>query len=198
MPISHRTLHTVRGYTLVEILIVVAIMGIAGMVVLPALGQTDILRVQGAVRAIVADITYAQSDALAYQEQRAIVFDTALNQYTLVEVTGNAVDAENDALFDPRGPDQRHVVDFDDDRWGNVQLASPIFGDSTTLIFDELGGPVIAPGSDEPGTGGTVDILGSQSRLRITIEPFTGHVTVAEVPLDGVVDDDDAGDDPEP
>lgn len=183
-----RCQHRRHGYTLVEILIVVTIMGIAGMVVLPALGQTDILRVQGAVRSIVADITFAQSDALAYQSQRAIVFDTAKNQYTIVEVTGSTIDVEADALYDPRGPDQRFVVDFDEPRWGNVQLATPVFGDGATLIFDELGGPVTAPGSDEPGAGGSVDILGTQSRLRVTVQPFTGHVTVAEVPLDGMVD----------
>lgn len=180
-----------RGYTLVEILVVITIMGIAGMVVLPALGQTNVLRVQGAIRAVVADITFAQSDALAYQQERAIVFDVAENMYTLVEVDGASVDPEANALYNPQGPDLRYVVDFDDPRWGGIQLASPNFGDSAVLIFDELGGPIIAPGSDEPGTGGTVDVIGTDSRFRITIEPFTGHVTVAEIAMDGSTPEDE-------
>jgi prepilin-type N-terminal cleavage/methylation domain-containing protein len=174
-----------HAYTLIEILVVVTIMGIAGMVVLPALGQSNVLRVQGAIRSVVADITFAQSDALAYQEERAIVFDAAENCYTLVEVQGDAIDAVNNAIFSPQGPDQRYVVDFDDPKWGGIQLADPTFGDDPILIFDELGGPIIAPGSDEPGTGGSVDVIGTDARFRVTVEPFTGHVTVAEVALDG-------------
>ena len=185
MKCSFQSRWTGHGYTLIEILVVVTILGIAGMLVLPALGQTDILRVQGAVRTIVADITFAQSDALAYQEQRAVVFDTAENLYILVEVIDATIDAENNAIYDPRGPDQRYVVDFDNPKWGGMQLTAPDFGGQQVLIFDELGGPIIAPGSDEPGTGGTVDIIGSHSRIRIFVAPFTGHVTVAEVALDG-------------
>lgn len=184
---AHRS---ARGYTLIEILVVVTIMGIAGMVVLPALGQTNVLRVQGAIRAVVADITFAQADALAYQSERAIVFDVAENMYTLVEVNGANIDPDANAIYNPQGPDLRYVVDFDDPRWGGIQLAAPNFGDEPVLIFDEMGGPILAPGSDEPGTGGTVDVIGTDSRFRITVEPFTGHVTVAEVPMDGSAEDD--------
>ncbi|MFN9974149.1 MAG: Tfp pilus assembly protein FimT/FimU, partial [Phycisphaerae bacterium] len=54
-----------RGYTLVEVLIVVTVLGIAGAVAAPAFSQTGVLRVQAALRSIVADISEAQSDALA-------------------------------------------------------------------------------------------------------------------------------------
>ncbi len=182
---SFKTRPATRGYTLIEILVVITILGIAGIVVLPALGQTDILRVQASVRAIVADITFAQADALAYQEERAVVFDEAENLYTLVEIPGSVVDTENNAIYYPQGPDQRYVIDFDMPKWGGMQIVAPDFDGEPVLIFDELGGPVSAPGSDEPGTGGSVDIIGSGSRLRVTVEPFTGHVTVAQVALDG-------------
>lgn len=180
-----KTRPTQGGYTLIEILVVITVLGIAGLVVLPALGQTDILRVQGAVRAIVADITFAQADALAYQEERAVVFDEAENLYTLVEVPDSVVDAESNAIYNPQGPDQRYVIDFDLPKWGGMQIVAPDFDGEPVLIFDELGGPISAPGSDEPGTGGTVDIIGSGTRLRVTVEPFTGHVTVIEVAVDG-------------
>lgn len=174
-----------RGYTLVEVLVVVTILGVAGLMVVPTLGQTDVLRVQGAVRTIVADLTFAQSDALAYQEERAIVFDVAENQYTLCGVFSETIDPATDALFDPRGPNQQYVVDFDDPAFGNSQIAAPDFDDDGVIIFDALGGPILSPGSDVPGSNGTVDVIGASSRMRITVEAFTGHITVAEVPLDG-------------
>lgn len=173
-----------RGYTLVEVLVVVTILGVAGMMVVPTLGQTDVLRVQGAVRAIVADLTFAQADALAYQEERAVAFDLNENSYTLVAVFDGLVDPGANALFDPRGPGQQYIVDLDDPVFGNAQIGEADFDGDAILIFDQLGGPVISPGSDVPGSTGSVDVIGSSSRLRVTVEAFTGHITVAEVPLD--------------
>ena len=56
-----------KGFTLIELLIVVVLLGISSAVVIPSLGSTDVLRVQSTVRAIVASINIAQSDALAHQ-----------------------------------------------------------------------------------------------------------------------------------
>ncbi|GAB4382513.1 MAG: hypothetical protein Kow0022_00190 [Phycisphaerales bacterium] len=183
--VSFRVAEFDRAYTLVEVLVVITILGVAGMMVVPTLGQTDVLRVQGAVRAIVADLTFAQADALAYQEQRAVVFDVSENRYTLVAVYDNTIDPSLNALFDPQGPGQQYIVDLDDPAFGNSQLAEPDFDGDGILIFDELGGPVIAPGSDTPASNGTVDVIGENARLRVTVEAFTGHITVGEVPFEG-------------
>ncbi|MFK7885090.1 MAG: type II secretion system protein, partial [Phycisphaerales bacterium] len=43
------------GYTLIEVLIVVVAMGIAGAVVIPSMGGAHVLKVQAAVRSVVAD-----------------------------------------------------------------------------------------------------------------------------------------------
>src|SRR5262245_1591540 len=87
-----------RGYTLIELLIVVPLLGISSAVVIPALGSTDTLRVQSTVRAIVADINVAQSDALAHQQGRAVVFDVANNKYSILEVNGSTLNPATDTL----------------------------------------------------------------------------------------------------
>ena len=63
-----------RAYTLVEILIVVAVLGIAGALVIPSMSQTGVLRIQAAVRTLVADMTFMQADAMAFQSRRVMVF----------------------------------------------------------------------------------------------------------------------------
>lgn len=186
-----------RAYTLVEVLVVVTILGIAGMLVIPSLSQADVLRIQGAVRTIVSDLTYAQADALAYQEQRAVVFNDRENYYTLVEVDEGGVDADTNALWNPMGPDQRYVVSLDDAAFGQSRLTRVAFDDVDYVIFDELGGPVLAPGSDQPGNGGSVDVIGPQARFRIFVAPFTGAVTVSEVAMDDEGEAEDEGDDEE-
>lgn len=175
---------TTRAYTLIEILVVVTILGIAGAMVIPAMGSTGILKTQGALRSIVADITFAQSDAVAFQEKRAIVFNTVNSSYALVQVPGNAVDASTNTMYDPTKPTGKWEVNFTtDSRWGDARITSADFGGGTgTLIFDGLGGPVTDASSNNPGPGGTITVTGSGASWTITVEAFTGRVTVAQNP----------------
>lgn len=173
-----------RGYTLIEILVVVAVLGIAGALVIPSMGQTSVLRVQSAVRAVVADISFAQSDAIAYQQRRAIVFDTVLdgdlsdNGYTVCSVTGPAIDVDTDALYDSFGPDDKYIVTLNDPRFAGSTIVDVDFDGTPSLIFDELGGPVTTPDGDVPG-GGFVRITGVDGQqFTIHVEPYSGRVRV--------------------
>jgi prepilin-type N-terminal cleavage/methylation domain-containing protein len=167
-----------RGYTLVEVLVTVVIMGIAGSVVVPSMSGAGVLRIQAGVQTIVADINFAQMDALTYQQSRGIVFDTNANAYTIVEVHGGTIDPVADALYDPRGPGQRYVVDLDNYDFGGAALENIDFNGGAVLIFDEIGGPVAASGSNEISSGGTIELAGPQGRFRINVAAFSGRVTV--------------------
>lgn len=179
----HRKLTTaaLRGYTLIEVLVVVTIMGVAGAVVAPSMSQAGVLRIQAAVRMIVSDITFAQMDALGYQEQRAIVFDVDNNQYTLIQVNGNSIDVDADALYDLKGPNQRYRINLNDEKYGGTVIESASFDGNTTLIFDEMGGPVSAPGTSTLSDGGSIILAGPLSRWRINVAAFTGRVTVTRL-----------------
>src|SRR5690554_431827 len=61
-----------RAYTLIELLLVVAILGLASAILIPQLANRDSMEVQAAVRQIIADLSFAQSDALAHQEYRRV------------------------------------------------------------------------------------------------------------------------------
>lgn len=169
-----------RGFTLIEMLVVVAVLGIAGALVIPAMGGTGILRVQAAVRTVVADITLAQSEAVAFQEQRAVLFDVASSSYRLVEVPGDSLDPDTNTMYDPTRPGGLYVVDFIDDRFGGSQITAADFDGNPYLIFDALGGPVADAGANTPGAGGTITVTGSGSTFVITVEPFTGRVSVEQ------------------
>lgn len=168
-----------RAFTLIEMLITVVILGIAGALVIPAMGETGILKVQAAVRTIVADITFAQSDAVAFQERRAVMFDVQTNSYRLIQVPGGTLEPDTNTLFDPTKPDGRFVVQFGKGgQFGDAQILSASFDNEPNLIYDALGGPVADPSGATVGTGGTVRVQGSGSIFTITVEPFTGRVTV--------------------
>ncbi|MEO1534398.1 MAG: prepilin-type N-terminal cleavage/methylation domain-containing protein [Planctomycetota bacterium] len=168
-----------RAYTLLELMIVLVLLGIAAAVVAPSLRGSEPIRVQTAVRAIASDIMFAQSDALAYQQRRAVVFDPAANSYWIAEVTADTVDFDADAMFKIDGPNQRFLVSIDDISGGAAQLISADFDGLEMVIFDELGGPVADLTSETPATGGNLVVGGDDgTRFMLRVEPYTGRVTV--------------------
>ncbi len=167
-----------RAFTLVELLIVVVLLGIAGAMVIPAMGQTGILRVQAAVRTVVSDITFAQSDAVAFQERRALVFNIDEDEYRVVSVPGTDIDPGVDTMFHPSKPGGLYVVRFDGEEFGDSRITQVDFAGEEVLIFDPLGGPIDEPTDNTPGVGGTITLIGSGAVFEIDVEPFTGRVTV--------------------
>ncbi len=176
-----RSMNRPGGYTLVELLITITIMGIAAALVIPSMGSAGVLRIQSAVRSVVADITFAQMDALAYQEPRAVVFDEDANMYTLTHVPGGVIDPDADALFDPKGPEERYRVLLDGEQFGGSFLSDVSFNGGSAVIFDEMGAPIAAVGSATLSDGGSVRIQGPSSQFRIDIAAFTGRVTVVRL-----------------
>ena len=162
-----------RAYTLIELLIVITMLCIASAVVIPSLGSTNVLRIQATVRAIVADINFAQSDALARQQGRAVVFNTQTNSYSIVEVHGATLNPTTDTIYSVTLNNER--------KFHNSHLDSAQFDGSNVLVFDELGGPVSAPGSSTPGSGGTIVVSGAGSSFRILVEAYTGRVSVTRL-----------------
>lgn len=161
-----------RAYTLVELLVVIVIMGLAGSLVIPVFAQTNVLRVQAAVRMVVADITTVQSDALAYQRGRAIQFYPTQKKYQILDASGSTLNAATQLL------EERLLVG---DTFGDSDIVSGSFSTANALIFDELGSPVSAPGSQTAAGNQTLDITGSGQQYRITIEAYTGRVTVQAI-----------------
>lgn len=183
-----------RAFTLVELLIVVTVMGIAGALVIPSMGQVGALRGQTAIRTAVADITFAQSEALAHQRRYVIVFGqiivddgaggweaTAGNGYTVcVPPIGNAaVDVETDFTWDTLDGNVPFTRNFDLDRYHGATITGAEFNNPTdTIIFDELGGIVNDLTTDTPGQGGVLAFDTEMATYDVNLEAYTGRVTV--------------------
>lgn len=160
------------GYTLIEVLIIVTILGIVSALVVPHMLAAGTLGVQAAARIIIADILFAQNEAIARQRSVSIVFDPANERYSLLDDLGAVLDASWKA-----GSTNNYVVDFTtDQRFQGVEIVSADFGnppgDPPTLEFDALGSPL---------NGGTVEIEFQNTRYRVTVASFTGRVTVQKL-----------------
>lgn len=186
------------GITLIEVLITVTVMGIAGALVIPAMSQVDVLRAEAAVRTLVADITFAQADAAATQERRVILFGAVggMNDDGVWEIQpgagyslmappfgANQVSLLFDGMNDPTNPGTTITRDYTSDVLGGGTLTDVDFDCDPqqgyqSLIFDEFGGPVQDLTSDEPSDGGSLVVRGARADYRIDVQPVTGRVVV--------------------
>ncbi len=169
----HITRHPRRsryGYTLIELLLVIGIMGMLGAIVVPHMIKSGQLTIQAAGRMVIADILFAQSEAVARQQTRQIVFNTDANSYRMTDGAGTTLGV---SWKSGGASSQNYVVDFGNDgRFAGVRLANVNFGGTNTLTFDDLGAPV---------NGGTIDLIFEETRYRVSVAPFTGRVTIAPV-----------------
>src|SRR5438046_1726291 len=83
---------TRRAFTLVEILAVVVIIGIASAIIIPQIGTRDDMRAAAAARVVVSDLIYAQNLAIANGTVVYVKFDTANNKYTLLSTANSGGD----------------------------------------------------------------------------------------------------------
>jgi prepilin-type N-terminal cleavage/methylation domain-containing protein len=161
------------GYTLIEVLITVTVIGIASAIVVPAMMRGGELGLQAASRMVIADLLFAQNDAIAYQSPRRVVFDIDGNAYRL---ESGVVAADGTIAWSllhapwQGGSGGNYVVDFDTDRrFEGVVLIEADFDDAPSVAYDELGGP---------SAGGFVRLRFDDQTYRIDLATFTGRVSV--------------------
>jgi len=178
-----------RAYTLTELLIVITILGTAAAIVVPQFDGTDSMRAQAAIRNVIADLSFAQSDAVAHQEYRRVHFFADGSGYCLLRATDDDFtdpfdpDAA-DYVFDPLSAGSlggRYVVRLsDDDRFDGVTVTEvSIDGGGRDVVYDPLGGTVQA--GNVFGSGGYIELAAGANVYRVLVGPVTGKLSVVRI-----------------
>ena len=182
-----------RGYTLMELIVVVAMLGLAGALLVPRLVDADTFSVQAAARTLIADFTFAQNDAWASQGIRRVQFlrdqNNKLRGYAIL-----APDPQDsyDTTFDPDtaqflahptsvGTGGDYIVDFElDSRFSGVEIESIDFEGRDWIAFDSLGGP-IGSGYQPSAVGGEIRLRGDSGAYLIHLSGFTGKISLQRI-----------------
>lgn len=168
--------HRKAGFTLVEILMVVVILGIIAGIIIPQLGSRDDLKLAAAARGIIADLSYAQSQAIATQTKQFVVFGQT--QYSVKKQSGSTLQL----ISHPVNPGS-FIVDYASGTLAGIVITECDFDGQLTIGFDELGSPVAYNTSTQSistlASTGVIRIQSGNLTLTINIEPYTGEMSVS-------------------
>jgi prepilin-type N-terminal cleavage/methylation domain-containing protein len=168
------------GFSLVELLMVVSLMGILAALAIPSLNPSLHDELQAAAQIVANDLNYGCNLAVANNSRYRFTFEPSRNRYVLEHAgTDSALNALPRTPFrSPSDPPNQHIFDLDDlPRLGHgVRLAAVGTSGSTPtrvtqLTFDSLGASTPAEGTVvwlAAGSGGNTRYI------TVTVDPVTG------------------------
>lgn len=152
-----------NGFTLVEILVVVVILGIVAAMAVPMLSSADDVKLRAAANVVASDMEYAKSIAIGKGISCSVVFNTSNESYKLV-------DSDDATISHPVKLGSDYVTDFaNDSRLRNVVIHTASFGGSSTVCFDCFG---------SPDNSGSVVLKAGTESITISVEAVTGYISI--------------------
>lgn len=146
-----------KAFSIIELMIVVLILGIAGMVAIPMMSSAGSVRLDSAVDMVCSDLEYAKNMAIARQGTYRVVFDESTESYQV---------QDSDGIIE-------HPVNN-----GNYVVQLSTLGDGLSLNTDFTDNTVSFDPFGSPSGGGTVTIQSGSNSVTITVEAVTGYISV--------------------
>jgi len=168
------------AYTLIEIIIVVFILGIAALIAVPMMSSAADVQVRGAANRLAADLEYARNLAVTHQKRYTVVFNTDTESYLVQDNTGTPVP-------NPVNPSRTISVTFPAEHGlDRVAIVSADFVSSSStenaVTFNYLGTPyaglVDSPGNEINSGIVTLRDTSGNFTLQVRVEPMTGYITI--------------------
>jgi len=164
------------GFTIIEILIVVVLIGIAAMIAVPMMSSAGSIQIRAAANMIAADLEYAKSMAISRGQNFSVVFDKSAESYSIKNQAGTVIAHPVKKGFD-------YAIDFgNDSRLDRVDIVDADFDpdSSQTITFDYLGSPYSGTGTSSPLNSGTITLQAGGITKRVRVVPVTGYISITD------------------
>ena len=170
------------AFTLIELLMVVAILSILAGILLPSLGNSSTFQLTSAARELNSILLYTQNLAITNQQKYQLVFDTANNEFEVLDESGTLI--EDPGQVTPGvtvNPDIYKLKrQYSQSRYySKVSITQADFDSKAILWFDRLGMPYSGPITDNtPLTTGHITLTAKNDSMTLNIEPVSGNIKI--------------------
>ncbi len=147
------------GFSLVELLVMTAVLIVAMAIVVPMLGSSSYSVSRAGARRLASDMQYAQDYAISSQKDVTVSFDLASESYSLSNESG--------VLIHPITNSDYEIVFSSISELANLDIVSTAGGGSVT--FDTGG---------VPDVGVTITLRAADSLFYVKVSAVTGTVSV--------------------
>lgn len=152
-----------KGFTLIELVMVIVLIGIIAAFVAPQLGNVFATKSGGLASKLRADIRYAQNLAMTQNQRVRVTF--AANSYSIT-IAGNPI-------ADP-ATGRNYPVTLGAGDYVGIGIVIPTGFSGDYVEFDSLGIPYDGGGVLAAAT--SVTVTGGGSNYNVTVQPQTGAV----------------------
>ena len=162
------------GFTLVELLIVIAIIMIAALTAIPMMSSAASMQIRSAANMLTADLEYAKSMSISRGQNYSVVFDKDAESYRIEDQDGNVIPHPVKKGFS-------YDINFQNDgRLNKVDIVEVVFvpGSDNTITFDYLGSPYSGPGISSPLNSGVISLQAGGTTTTVTVEAVTGFISI--------------------
>lgn len=179
-----------RGFTLLELVIVILVLGIIAALGMPALvASIDDAQLDAASSEVATALRYAQLAAAGTGRPTRVTVNAAADTVRVDQITH----ANLEAIMDPSNtelddadietgeglaladhPTERgagYLISFAESRFGGVDVESASFGGNAEVDFNEIGAP---------SSGGQVWLGLGDRQVSVSIDELAGRVTISD------------------
>jgi prepilin-type N-terminal cleavage/methylation domain-containing protein len=160
------------GFTIIEVMLVVIIIGIAAAVVVPMASSAASMQLRSAANMVAADLEYAKSMSISRARYYTVDFNPSTESYRILDPNGVVIPH-------PVKKGSDYVVSFpNESRLSKVQIVTTNFNTNSKVKFDYLGTPYNGNGVALTSPG-TVTLRAGGMMKVVTVEAVTGFISVS-------------------
>jgi len=158
------------AFTLVELLIVIAIITIAALTAIPMMSSAASVQIRSAANMLTADLEYAKSMSISRGQNYSVVFDKNTESYWIEDQNDNVIPHPVKKGFG-------YIIDFQNDgRLDKVDIVDVDFDTTSEVKFDYLGSPY--NGNSTPLNSGVINLQAGGTTTTIRVEAVTGFISI--------------------
>ncbi len=160
-----------HGFTMIEMVVVMAILAIAAAIVVPMMSSAGTMQLRSAVNMVAADLEYAKSMSISRGQKYSVVFDKTAEAYWIIDDGGNTIQHPVKKGF-------LYRTDFrTDSRLDRVEISDANFDGTNQVSFDSLGSPYNGTGANL--NSGVITLRAAGVTRTVHVESVTGYISIS-------------------